>query len=108
MLEQLNVVSAFGRNFALKKNVGVSVDQAGKYGGLRQIDEHSVRREVRWLAWGACIRDVGNYVSADGDDLVATSRARHTVNQHTRPDDCHGCRHIFLSPARRNQSHKAQ
>ena len=84
ILQQLNVVSALGGIFSLKKNVRVGVDQPGKHRGLREIDEGGARWEVR-RSDRSRVDDLGNHIPANSDDLVAASRNRHAIDQQFPP-----------------------
>ncbi len=70
ILQDVDVVSPFGGVFSLQKNVGVGVDQAGKNGSFRKINDGGA-------GWNLRAGGVGNAVDAvpaDDDDLLAPRR----------------------------------
>src|SRR5260370_1865491 len=65
MLQELNVISALGRILALKKDVGVRVDETGQDCDLRsKVDHRCTGRRLAALA------DAFNLVSANRDQDV--------------------------------------
>ena len=65
ILQKLNVVSAFGRVFALKKDVRMCVDQSRQDGHGRQIDHTRVRRQRRGV-----VANADDAIAADHDGLI--------------------------------------
>src|SRR5262249_19791229 len=80
-LEQLYVVAAELRVFALQEHVRVRVGQAGKYRGARQVNQLDIL-QVRRLAG-----DAFNAVVADDDVLVLARLGGDAINQRRGVDD---------------------
>src|SRR5215472_15521672 len=82
MLQELDVVSAFGRIFTLEKDVRVSIDEARQDCNLRpEVDYHGAGR------WGAPILDIFDLVSAKGDQNVVARLIGDAVDQVGSADD---------------------
>src|SRR5215472_13286111 len=100
MLQQLDVVSAFGGILTLKKNVGVRVDQAGQNGNLRaEIDYGGIRR-CSTFAYA------GNAVTPHRDHYVVPDLCGGAVDQVGGTNDCDFLRRggRLLCDARREQA----
>ena len=88
IFQDVGVVASLRRVFSLQENVGMGIDQAGQYGGVREIDGGGAGGN-----FGAgSVRDAFNAVAANHDDLIAARLVGLAIDEHARANDGDGRR----------------
>ena len=90
--ENVGVVAALRRVFSLQEDMGMRVDQAGQYGGVREIDGGRTRGNFG----GGSVRNAFNTVASNHDHLIPTGLVGFAVNENACTDDGHGRRRCGL------------